>query len=78
MKKRSEKSVMSLYDENVAKGLKAGGSFPASPKREVTSTLLSLREKVIAYPVDWKPVRKAYSKLHTFLKRPVEIWGVLS
>lgn len=25
---------MSLYDENVAKGLKAGGSFPASPKRE--------------------------------------------
>lgn len=43
---------MSLYDENVAKGLKAGGSFPASPKREVTSTLLSLREKVIAYPDD--------------------------
>lgn len=42
-----------------------------------TSTLLSLREKVIAYPVDWRPVRKAYSKLHTFLKRPVEIWGVL-
>ena len=34
MKKRSEKSVMSLYDENVAKGLKTGGSFPASPKRE--------------------------------------------
>ena len=34
MKKRSEKSVMSLYDENVAKGLEAGGSFPASPKRE--------------------------------------------
>ena len=50
---------MSLYDENVAKGLKAGGSFPASPKREVTSTLLSLREKVIAYPVDWCPGRKA-------------------
>lgn len=25
---------MSLYDENVAKGLKAGGSFPASSKRE--------------------------------------------
>ena len=43
---------MSLYDENVAKGLEAGGSFPASPKREVTSTLLSLREKVIAYPDD--------------------------
>ena len=42
-----------------------------------TSTLLSLREKVIAYPVDWRPVRKAYSKLYTFLKRPVEIWGVL-
>lgn len=53
MKKRSEKSVMSLYDENVAKGLEAGGSFPASPKREVTSILLSLREKVIAYPDDW-------------------------
>ena len=50
---------MSLYDENVAKGLKAGGSFPASPKREVTSTLLSLREKVIAYPDGWYPVRKA-------------------
>lgn len=59
MKKRSEKSVMSLYDENVAKGLKAGGSFPASPKREVTSTLLSLREKVIAYPDDCRAVRKA-------------------
>lgn len=43
---------MSLYNENVAKGLEAGGSFPASPKREVTSTLLSLREKVIAYPDD--------------------------
>ena len=39
MKKRSEKSVMSLYDENVAKGLKAGGSFPASPKREVKNIL---------------------------------------
>lgn len=50
---------MSLYNENVAKGLEAGGSFPASPKREVTSALLSLREKVIAYPVDWRPVRKA-------------------
>lgn len=37
---------------------------------------LSLREKVIAYPVDWCPGRKAYSKLHTFLKRPVEIWDV--
>ena len=39
MKKRSEKSVMSLYDENVAKGLKAGGSFPASSKREVKNIL---------------------------------------
>jgi len=66
-----------LYNENVAKGLEAGGSFPASPKREVTSTLLSLREKVIAYPDDCRAVRKAYFKLHTFLKRPVEIWGVL-
>ena len=66
---------MSLYDENVAKGLEAGGSFPASSKREVKSILLSLREKVIAYPVDWRPVRKAYSKLHTFFKTPCRNMG---
>lgn len=66
---------MSLYDENVAKGLKAGGSFPTSPKREVTSTLLSLREKVIAYPDDCRAVRKAYSKLHTFFKTPCRNMG---
>nr|DAQ67606.1 MAG TPA: hypothetical protein [Caudoviricetes sp.] len=29
---------------------------------------LSLKGKVIAYPVDCRAVRKAYSKLHTFLR----------
>lgn len=38
----------------------------------------SPREKVIAYPDDWYPVRKAYfSHIYFFEKRPVEIQGVL-
>ena len=67
-----------MYDENVAKGLKAGGSFPTSPTREVTSTLLSLREKVIAYPDDcWAGPKSIFQTTYIFAKRPVEIWGVL-
>lgn len=38
---------MSLYDKNVAKGLKAGGFF------------LLMYEKVIAYPAIWCPDQKA-------------------
>ena len=34
-------------------------------------------EKVIAYPVDWRPVRKAYSKLHTFFITPGRNMGCL-
>lgn len=47
---------MSLYDENVAKGIKAGGIF------------LLACGKVIAYPVVWCPDRKACPKPHTFLR----------
>ena len=51
MKKRSEKSVMSLYDENVAKGLKAGGSFPASPKSIFQTTYIFAKRPVEIWDV---------------------------
>lgn len=56
---------MSLYDENVAKGLKAGGSFP---HKDMVSGLMLI-------PMAGIRSEKHNSKLHTFFKTPCRNMG---